>query len=342
MSQELPAPLVPPEVDLRDFQFMPLYGARLLDSETWLLCDADEKVAALALWWKSWHQTPAASLPDNDRLLASLAGYGVAVKAWLAVKTNSMRGWKKCADGRLYHPIVADIALDSWHGKQMQAWKQECDRIRKENKRRAEAGEPALPFPSRPERLSIVVPSEIISYSVGKMGDDPPETPARSDGIPSDFQTRDREGTGISPTDLRPPERAPKRATRLPGDFVVPHEWRGDGAAARERNSLPAINLNLEAEKFTNYWLSKPGQKGAHLDWHKTWINWCLNAKGAAHERQPQRQSPVTNLYAGMAAALAERESAPDRRADFDATEPLLDGERASGAAPPANGRLAR
>lgn len=328
MTEELPPPLVPAEVDLRDFQFMPLYGARLLDSETWLLCDADEKVAALALWWKSWHQTPAASLPDNDRLLASLAGYGVAIKAWMAVKAKAMRGWVKCADGRLYHPIVADIALDSWHGKRVQAWRQECDRVRKENKRRAEEGEPALTFPPKPDRLSVAVPLESDAVSVGNAGSDPPESTERSDGIPMENalkgQGRDREGI-TSPTDLRPPERPRKRATRLPSDFIVPHEWRGEAAAARERNGLPAINLNLEAEKFTNYWLGKSGQQGAKLDWPRTWINWCLNAKGSSNG-QPQRLAPVTKLFLGAAEALADRERARDRGAALDPVEPLLDG----------------
>lgn len=71
-----------------------------------------------------------------------------------------------------------------------------------------------------------------------------------------------------------------KRATRLQDDFIVPHEWRGDAASARERNRLPPINLNLEAERFVNYWLSK-GKDGAKTDWRKTWINWCLNARGS-------------------------------------------------------------
>lgn len=110
-------PLVPPEVDLRDYDYIPLYGDRLFNSDTWTLCDADEKVAALRLWWRAWHEEPAGSLPDNDRLLADRAGYGVAVKAFLGVKENAMRGWIQCSDGRLYHPVVASIALDVWKAR---------------------------------------------------------------------------------------------------------------------------------------------------------------------------------------------------------------------------------
>ena len=135
MTDQIPEPLVPSEVDLQDFDYMPLYGDRLFKSDTWLLCDADEKVAALQLWWRAWHEEPVGSLPNNDRLLADGAGYGVAVKAFLAVKANAMRGWILCSDGRLYHPVVASIALDVWAKKTRKRTENEADRLRKQNKR---------------------------------------------------------------------------------------------------------------------------------------------------------------------------------------------------------------
>lgn len=136
----LPEPLVPAEVDLRDFDYMPLYGRRLLDSDTWAICDADEKVAALSLWWSSWHEEPAGSLTDNDRVLAKAAGYGVAVKEFLRVKENAMRGWIRCADGRLYHPVVASLALEVWQTKRRKKSENEADRERKRRKRAALSG----------------------------------------------------------------------------------------------------------------------------------------------------------------------------------------------------------
>ena len=72
-------------------------------------------VAALRLWWQSYaHETPAASLPNNDTLLADYAGYGVAVKAWRKVKDQAMRGWELCSDGRWYHRTVAEVAMKAW------------------------------------------------------------------------------------------------------------------------------------------------------------------------------------------------------------------------------------
>jgi hypothetical protein len=108
--ENLPAPLTPPECDLQDFEFMPVMVRRLLKSDTWSLGTGDERAAAVALWFESWHQVPAASLPDNDRLLARLAD----TSKWNKVKEQALRGWVRCNDGRLYHPVVAEKALEAW------------------------------------------------------------------------------------------------------------------------------------------------------------------------------------------------------------------------------------
>jgi hypothetical protein len=108
-------PLVPAEVDLRGYDFMPLYGDRLFSSETWVAASADAKVAALRLWWHAYaREVPAASLPDNDVLLSEYAGYGIAIKTWQKVRPAAMRGWNRCSDGRLYHKELAKWALEAW------------------------------------------------------------------------------------------------------------------------------------------------------------------------------------------------------------------------------------
>lgn len=107
-------PLTVSDCDLRDYPWMPIDCTRLLTSETWILGTSDEKVAALTLWCKSWHQVPAASLPDNDRVLASLSEAGAK---WQKVREHALRGWVKCSDGRLYHPVVAEKASEAWNIK---------------------------------------------------------------------------------------------------------------------------------------------------------------------------------------------------------------------------------
>lgn len=110
-------PIVPEGVDLQDFQYMPLDVRRLRDSDMASLESPEACWAAVLLWSASWHQVPAASLPDDDRVLANLAGYGRVVKEWQRVKEGALRGWIKCDDGRLYHPVVAEKALEAWDSK---------------------------------------------------------------------------------------------------------------------------------------------------------------------------------------------------------------------------------
>lgn len=108
---QLPAPLTPLDCDTRGLEWMPLLGDRLFSSQTWLLANFEARCAMLKLWWLSWKQHPAASLPDDDRLLAQFAGYEMSPKGWIKIRAQAMRGWIKCSDGLLYHPLVAELAI---------------------------------------------------------------------------------------------------------------------------------------------------------------------------------------------------------------------------------------
>lgn len=114
MSKDAPEPLVPAEVDLRDFPFMPLDVVRLRDSGLTAKASGDEFRAAVLLWCASWHQVPAASLPDDDDELANICGYSRARREWAKVREGALRGWNRCSDGRLYHSAVAGKALEAW------------------------------------------------------------------------------------------------------------------------------------------------------------------------------------------------------------------------------------
>jgi hypothetical protein len=113
----LPEPLTPAECDLQAFPFMPLHVARLRDSD--LAAEEDPEICwyALLLWCASWHQIPAASLPDNDVVLTKLVGLGRDAKTWQRIKAGALRSCVKCSDGRLYHPVVAEQALEAWGGR---------------------------------------------------------------------------------------------------------------------------------------------------------------------------------------------------------------------------------
>ncbi|WP_298165079.1 DUF1376 domain-containing protein [Novosphingobium sp.] len=132
---DLPEPLTPADCDLRDFEFMPLHVARLRDSDLAAEEDPEACWYAVLLWAASWHQVPAASLPDNDAVLCKLIGLGRDLKTFRKHRAGSLRGFVKCSDGRLYHAVVAERAMTSWMRKLDQRWKTECARVRKHNQR---------------------------------------------------------------------------------------------------------------------------------------------------------------------------------------------------------------
>lgn len=105
------APLTPLDCDLRGLPFMPLDVVRLADSDLVALSTGDEFKAAVMLWAKAWLQIPAASLPDDDRILAHLSGAG---SKWRKVKEIALRGFILCDDGRWYHPVIAEKAKEAW------------------------------------------------------------------------------------------------------------------------------------------------------------------------------------------------------------------------------------
>lgn len=115
MTDDLPQPLTPADCDLTRLRWMPLDVERVIDSDTFGLSTGDEFKTAFRLWAKSWKQVPAASLPSDDRLLAHLAG--LELSTWRKRKAVALRGWILCSDGRLYHPVIAEKAIESM-GKQ--------------------------------------------------------------------------------------------------------------------------------------------------------------------------------------------------------------------------------
>lgn len=201
----LPAPLTPAGCNLQDFAFMPLDVGRLRDSDMAAYESPEACWAAVLLWSTAWHQVPAASLPDDDRFLAKAAGYGRVVKEWMNVRAGALHGWIKCTDGRLYHPVVADKAMESWRAKLHHAWKKECDRIRKANKQRLTDGKPELPFPPEPG----VIPAEIPLESSGippEIGGSSAGSPAVGAGNPTENALKGQgEGQGEVITTPKPP-----------------------------------------------------------------------------------------------------------------------------------------
>lgn len=215
---DLPQPLTPLDCDLQDFKFMPVDAQRLRDSDLNAEQTPEENWAAFLLWLASWHQIPAASVPDSDDWLAQKAGYkarGRIDPRWKEIKAGAMRGFIMCSDGRWYHPVVAEKAVDAWNSKLDQRWRTECSRIKKHNDRH----QMSLPRPTFDEWMSqgcpsghrLPVPEDTGRMSQGTDGNVPGETPSKRQG------EGQGQGESISPS-LRSGEGAakPRRTSSRP------------------------------------------------------------------------------------------------------------------------------
>jgi len=191
-----PAPLTPPDCDLRDFQFMPLDVVRLTQSDLVAFEDPAAVVANMLLWCASWHQVPAASLTNDDRTLARLAGYGRGGSEWDKVRDGARRGWIECSDGRLYHPVVAEKARESFAKKLAQRHRTYLAAVRKHNERNPQDKRDGLSFDGW---IAADRPRDVVN-TAPRQGDEPDlldnvtrDTPPKS-RVTQDHVTRDKGG----------------------------------------------------------------------------------------------------------------------------------------------------
>lgn len=111
----LPAPPLPEDLDLSSLEYMPLVIGKLRRSKAWLKAKRRPELGfyMMNLWTTAWMERPAASLDDDDDVLADAAM--CSPEKWGEVREFAMHGFYKCSNGRLYHPFLveqAEKALD--------------------------------------------------------------------------------------------------------------------------------------------------------------------------------------------------------------------------------------
>lgn len=282
MTDQLSEPLVPAEVDLRDFGFMPLDVLRLRDSDLMALATGDEFKAAVSLWCVAWHQVPAASLPDDDRLLARYSGAG---SNWRKVREGALRGFVKCSDGRLYHATIAEKAREAWQSKLAQRARTAAATAAREARRREalaqrDVGRDETRNVQRDDQRDVernVERNVVQGTGIGRV-----KGQGQGDLLPPDG------GGGLAPPGAAPPTPPPpfdgenaealngKAVVPLAVSFELPTEWGFDA----EKLGFPPSAVLHEAERFRQYWTAGKGAgtRRSVKGWRQTWSNWLSKA----------------------------------------------------------------
>lgn len=301
------APLTPADCDLRDFSRMMIDIPRLRGSDFDATPDDAAWRAGVNLWLTAWHQVPAASLSNDDASLAKAAGLGRDLRTWRKVRGAALRSWVLCDDGRLYHPTVAELALEGWIEKLRQRLKSGAGNERRwgvtfdsAHLETALARTVGLLAELNPASKAIAKASfkDALRIPQGQKNDPTGrEIPSHKDAktVPEHSQEKGEEtGTGIleepKPNGLgeRTPAAAPPaKGSRLPSDWVPSEIDRA--YAVKQGFSAPAVERI--AEKFRNYWTAKTGKAATKLDWSATWRNWVIEEaeRRGVKPDQPQR-----------------------------------------------------
>jgi hypothetical protein len=117
-----------PQMDLR----------RIKQSRTWMLADPEVRPWLVLLWLEAWESIPAGTFPaDDDAVIA--ARIGCKAEWFNGHRDQLMRGWRRHADGNLYHPVITDLVLDMVGRRQGAAARQA--RFREANSGRNETAE---------------------------------------------------------------------------------------------------------------------------------------------------------------------------------------------------------
>lgn len=89
-----------------------------------------------------------------------------------------------------------------------------------------------------------------------------------------------------------------KTGTRLSEGWQLPEAW-SEWAA---NQGLSEFEIRRETDRFRDYWIGIPGQRGVKLDWRATWQNWVRKAVDTRQARAGGR--PVRGANGDLTAAF--------------------------------------
>lgn len=228
---------------MADYPAMPLWTDAYLADTRHLT--TEEHGAYLLLLMEAWRR-PNCSLPDNDVILARLAG--LSVDRWQEMK-----------------PVIMDL----WdHDGRSKTWMQK----RQKKERDFLARQSQLQRDRVAKRWNKTKKDDTAVIPDGYRGNTPTPTPIPKRKKDTSYPKKDAEKVGSEhPSEETNTHSKNKTGTRLEEGWVLPKSW---GEWARSEQSLTDHEIRTQAETFRDYWISVPGQKGRKLDWEATWRNW--------------------------------------------------------------------
>ena len=143
-----------------------------------------------------------------------------------------------------------------------------------------------------------LVPVQIRHEPVQMPHTNPQEPPLEPPKEPPREPSGTIKGSGSSTLATTPDA---KRGSRLPKDWVLPKDL-GEWSLA-EFPAWSVEMVQIEGQKFRDYWVAKPGKDATKLDWPATWRNWCRNARVTIGSRVLRPSGPMSD---------ADRETAND------------------------------
>lgn len=278
----LPAPLVAPHVDVRDLDGFMLNVERLMASELVALSSHEVVAACLFLWCRAWKQMPAASLPDDDRVIAAYSRLPAA--RYRKLQTEILRGFIKCSDGRLYHRVLAEEATRAFARKTTYITRREKDAERLRKWREAQTQGTA----ETPSETTQDTQSETRFVA---------EDTVRYDTVRKEEEGESRERATPPPVPAEKPKPAPKRGR--PSKEQVP--WPADFELT------PALRDYAEKHGFDGEWLFEKFHNKAlavgwqYRDWPAAFRTFAQNERtytpagrsNGAHQAQAWRPPDV-------------------------------------------------